>query len=531
MVRRMQQTAIELLKANSSTLAALYTEQSTFEGVLRQTMDDKGYPHKAVAKLAQDGHLGPLMQVLVLRTSTGSNSRYGKQSVREISDIVNAFGASIGDHTPAETEQYRGNANQLQRIDRALSFRKASHEIPVSFGESATNNFGFQSKFVDLADRTLRTPIAIIGYGAAGILVHFALRELGFQNITMFEKQKESLGIWNRDNVYKGSRNNPFTLDFFDETLVAAPGGGEEVKEFLERLSENTAPQQAEIERVSPGNLRHTLTVQGLKQQFPIVINAMGLGAPVPLSDPERMTTMASISEAGPRWQKTLDARRVEGHRLVFIGLGNSTAEMLRQVHELQDKGVDVDYRVLTHYPREAVYNPSCGVTVDGKPYRVFRDLTQPNLVDYQGDLDESRYDYGRALNAGKILWGVRRWVVQDGTLGAINAKGRVISTVDYNSIFTLTGYRHTQDSLEAMGCTWDTENGCGLFDYDGEMVRNPKATAAEDRLHKGYFGFGAVLDAPHNRNAIVIPGMLHRLGDLLFGVVMRATEFQQTRA
>jgi hypothetical protein len=37
----------------------------------------------------------------------------------------------------------------------------------------------------------------------------------------------------------------------------------------------------------------------------------------------------------------------------------------------------------------------------------------------------------------------------------------------------------------------------------------------------------GVIAQTPHDPNISVIPGMLHRLGDLMFGVVMRAFEAQ----
>jgi hypothetical protein len=49
--------------------------------------------------------------------------------------------------------------------------------------------------------------------------------------------------------------------------------------------------------------------------------------------------------------------------------------------------------------------------------------------------------------------------------------------------------------------------------------------------VFKGYFGIGAVLDAPLNRNAIVIPGIVFRAPDLLFGVIMRAVEYTRRKA
>src|SRR5262245_31326209 len=108
------------------------------------------------------------------------------------------------------------------------------------------------------------------------------------------------------------------------------------------------------------------------------------------------MITNATFREAGARWQHRLQFEDVVGKRLIFIGLGNSTAEMLRQMHDFLDGGVDTDYRVLTHYSVDAVFNPNAYVYADGKLFRVFRDVSRPNLVDFQGDLSISRHDYYR---------------------------------------------------------------------------------------------------------------------------------------
>ena len=69
------------------------------------------------------------------------------------------------------------------------------------------------------------------------------------------------------------------------------------------------------------------------------------------------------------------------------------------------------------------------------------------------------------------------------------------------------------------------TKNGFPLYDYDGEFQKKPGAIGRE-RVYKGYFGIGAILDSSHNQNSIVIPGMIHSIPDLLFGIIMRSYEF-----
>jgi hypothetical protein len=205
---------------------------------------------------------------------------------------------------------------------------------------------------------------------------------------------------------------------------------------------------------------------------------------------------------------------------------------MLRQVHEYMDKGHDVDYRILTHFPKEAVESPDTVVMQGGRQFRVFRDISRPNLVDFQGDLPDSRFDYFRALRSGRIISGVKKWNVDgQGNLATFNARGRLTDQLVCTRIYTLTGYKHDEETLTRMGCAYDPEGCCALYDYDGEMA-NPNATTdPTTRLLKGYFGLGPVLEAPHNPNAIVIPGIIFRLGDLLFGTVLRAAEYMARKA
>ncbi len=62
-------------------------------------------------------------------------------------------------------------------------------------------------------------------------------------------------------------------------------------------------------------------------------------------------------------------------------------------------------------------------------------------------------------------------------------------------------------------------------YDYDGEFQQCP-ASSGRQRVHAGYFGLGPILRAPENPNADVIPGNIYRMGDLLFSIVVRATEY-----
>lgn len=429
---------------------------------------------------------------------------------------------------------YKGTPEQNYRIDRAISTN--SNSSTEFFGTGAAGQFSLSGVPSVYITNTSSVQIAVVGQGAAGILVTRALRRLGYK-VHTYEKRAAALGIWSLEDVYRGSRNNPRDLRFDGHTLFKAPGEGREVREFLNdsRLFAQTDHNLA-VTRIKAGQLNHELTFSdGSTRSFPIVINAIGLGRPKDPNDPTRMTTSSTKKghgHVGLRWQTILDAQEIRRKRLVFVGLGNSTAEMLRQVHRLQSiLGVVVDYRVLTHYPSEAIYNPNSTVSERGRHYRVFRDLSIPNLVDYQGDLADSRFDYYKALMNRRIVYGARHWEVDGDTMYVYGQKkgGRsrvLIDKFKFDKVWTLIGYGHTRESVEKYDCVWDDKYGCIRYDFDGEM----HSRSVSHRLAKGYFGFGSILESPLNPNAVVIPGMIHRIGDLLFSVIQRAREVRENR-
>ncbi len=505
-------TAAAALRA--TVVPGLYRELP-LESILPEFFYDKGYDLGVVKDLARKSYLGSMLDGLFMRGGAfaDASSVFEYFALRDVGG-VRRHGITI---------PYTGTPDQNLEIDRVLTTLSDSSRF---LGEGAGSSF--KTRHFSHPPDYLHVPIAIVGYGAAGIMVHRALRDLGFEKITIFER-REALGIWSQRNVFDGSRNNPRRIEFQDFRLDSAPGGGDEVKKFL-LDSSILRPDRLEVDEIVPSDLGHLLSVKGKEpdvRTFPIVINCCGIGKPVPLSDPERML---GPDERVPavRWQMQLEEKDARRKRFILIGLGNSTAEMLRQIHALQDEGVDVDYRVLTHYPRDAVFNPSHSVELHGRIYRVFRDLSRPELTSFQGDLPVSREDYYRALHGGRIFSGVTQWdVSQNGRLGVWqgNDRGDAHTELSYDALYALIGYRHSKESFEAMGCTYDHVGRCAQYDYDGEMIRTPGKTGG-DRVHKGYFGFGAVLDAPHNRNTSVIPGMLFRLPDLIFGITMRAGEW-----
>lgn len=505
----------------------LHSQPAQIERTIAQFGRDKGYrqdllylPHS------------PMPRMLSVLTRRHFDSNLGRLRINATYSVA----------------PYRGLPEEIGLIDRALIHNNSGNNF-VGEGASAhaiiapaLSSWRHVFSSVSYMPTEPSLPVAIVGAGAAGLIVQEALRRAGFTNLSLFERRPQPAGIWSESSVYDGSRNNPRDLDLFGFSLSRGPGTGKEVRDVLLAATHGRKVfiQSRPVRSITPGNLQHVLEfTDGALSEFPIVINCCGMGLPRPISDKTKMVGPERHVSA-VRWQyPRLSVADARSKMFVFIGLGNSTAEMIALLQEFQTAGVDCDYRVLTHYPREAIFNPQETVIHNRKGYRVFRDLTKPDLTSFQGDLEPTRRAYFRALADGKIIPDVVQWDVTNtaGTrvMGIRRRRARRISDfIPFDHLYILTGYRHTAQSLQSFGLSYDPDGLYPHYDYDGEFLRADPRTFSNNaggaRVFKGYFGFGSVLNAPHNKNSIVIPGMLFRISDLLAGVVFRTAEYYASR-
>jgi NAD(P)-binding Rossmann-like domain len=480
-------------------------------------IQDKDYDQGAIKELSRQGILKDFMSSFI--TAGRDEVPWNFIGARLLSSSISP---SLFLHS------YRGEIPDDILFQQANSLFSSTQRFIGQGAATSTDSFSYGEY-----DNS-GVPIAIIGTGAAGLMAARTLARIGFSNITLFENKDNRFGIWSNENVFRGSRNNPRKFSFFGNDLEAAPGNGDSVRRFLSRIADDITYDFTVIEEtvtaVIPGDLNHKIVTTVDERTFPIVINAMGLGKPRTLNDKSRMTIYPDTEVKGAtRWQKTnLEAKTTQGKRYIFIGLGNSTAEMIQQLHALEDQGYDIDYRILTHYPLEAIMNPYDTVMTKKGSFRMFRDLTKPDLTSFQGDLEQSRNDYFRALLRGRIISDVTMWGChQDGANKKVGyTQNGEQHEIEYDKLMVLTGYEHTALSVEPFGCKFCSKTKAVHYDYDGEIVATPGAN--EGRLHKGYFALGAITDAPHNRNAVVIPGIISSIPALAGGVVMRAHEYRR---
>jgi hypothetical protein len=430
---------------------------------------------------------------------------------------------------------YDTDASTMKEIDSTVTYSNGFGNNAENFqGHGASGFAQLKASIVNNA-QVQQVPIAVVGEGAAGILVVAALRIIGFKNVHLYEK-RAALGIWSHETVYKGTKNNPRRINFNTHSALNPARGdgtkdGTDVKEFLNGIraafNPNNRNDEEPVNSITPdatGNFNHKLTTKELgEEEFPIIINCIGTGTPREFHDPDRMKLLsASDRPVAVRWQDPrLSPKDLRGKAIAIIGLGNSAAEMMSQLNDFRRDGVDCDYKIFTHFPEDAVYDPHAVVTDKEKQFRVYRDLSIPDLTGFQGDLHKSNADYRQALYEGRIEAGVTGWGVKEGRLVFKQEGTSYNNEYEFNKLYVLTGYQIKPEVFAKFGVPV-SRVGHPTYHHDGEFVDG------NDDILKGYFGFGAVLDRPEARNTTVIPGMMFRLPDLLFGVIMRAMEYQE---
>lgn len=518
----------------------------------------KGFPQTAIQGLAAEGTLGSALDKLFLgnhRIGTAGYTDYFNPDDMIRSTYLNIMVAHsysrhqargrYEDSSLAE-RVYAGGAIEHGQIRQATSLAALEHAAGYNSSaqrqfrrNGASGSFAMPGINLDEAYRSEQltaVPIAVVGCGASGILLTSLLYDMGFKNVTVFDKRGRTNGLWTQKNVNEGTKNNPFRIQFGRHSTGAAidrrsiEGSGQDIDQFLGDIAyiAKIKPRKATVTSIQPGDLRHRITFEEAGETkietYPIVIYAPGIGEPLDPNDESRMSTPMQKGEAGSRWQKqfTSDDFARLGNRVVCIGLGNSTAEIIHQLHQ---KAPDIDYRILTHRPLSSMLDPTHNIDGLGT---IYRNTNLPELTKLAGDLPHIDRLFQRARKLGKIVTSVRHWHHDGSTLTAIHSNG-IKTRIPFSKLFTLIGYGQNPKTNRAMGLTtYDERTGSISYDFDGEVQCGDFDTDLQlprRRIYPGYFALGPLLKNRHNPNAIVIPGIQYQLQFLAFTLLVRAAE------
>lgn len=447
---------------------------------------------------------------------------------------------------------YSGSPEQNLEIDSAISQNRGESELRKFTGVGAHRSL-FLS-FYDVARRLSNTRINIIGAGASGLLAALSLSDIGYNNIQIIDQRPAAGGIWRDQRVAGLSKNNPFDIAVQGIRPVrAAPGPGSDIARFLAEVDYTLRRRgvrfvQGKVTSVEPGDLYHKLEFRSNNNTHtsisPILILASGTGSPLHPHSENHIKSDLRMVDAGHRWQELITYENAlvltkmtsPDRPLILQGLGNSTAEMMVQIHDLNQSypEINIDFVVVTHYPKDAIYNPTNDVTgLDGKVYHLYRDIKKPNLVKLAGDLKKIDAAFTIARDQGRIITDIESSRL-DGEKIVFTAKNGDEYRYDYDRqlLYTLIGYGQTKEFLESVGLGQsirDPYSGSIHYDWDGELQRSP-GELGRNRLYPGYFALGPILKSPENVNAPVIPGNIFRIYDLLFGINLRSEEARRRR-
>ena len=341
--------------------------------------------------------------------------------------LYQAIGASLyGD--PQAT--YTGTSQENILIDQAIAESDDHTGYRDRIKRGAARFFSLEGFRVPTWAGT-RTRIVILGSGAAGILAARTLLNAGYSNVVVISETDTYGGIWREPNVQL-TRNNPFPFTYEDFRVEAAPGSGLAITHFLDQLATPSAhthmkplPRivQGQVVRVVPGDLKHQIAYLNESGSLPtvttpILINALGIGEPLPLSRPGVIETDVPDEQGGARWQQHLtlqEAEALRGKRVVFVGLGNSTIEMIVQLQKWNQLGYNISYKVLTHHSHDALDYPT---SPDQSGYQLYRDISYPRLSRLAGDLAHIGTAFRQAWNSDEsdmeeVIADVCHWTIE----------------------------------------------------------------------------------------------------------------------
>jgi hypothetical protein len=432
--------------------------------------------------------------------------------------------------TPAEHDLKRmgmtakyGDVFDFIGTDRSHDSRlQPSQEVPKPLPD-LTNDRAYELPYKHLDNER----IVCVGAGAGSLIMASYLRRRGVppQNITTIDPRNERGGIWTEDWTRFGGFNNPAPLQFDRRVGLSLAGrGGNRMHDYLADLAEYYLDGSASVQGTVVDMQREyrgdkewiVRTEEGDTFEATSVLLATGRPHPRRIDSGRINSNLDELAAMPPsdeiiveRYQRRLDNSELDsGRPIVLIGLGNSTAAMLNQIHQYEDTtGENVDYIILTDRSYPAVYNPNRSVT--GKP--VFRQPKQGYLTGYSGDIPRDRESYDRALGRGRIMAEVTdiNYDSQEGTLRISNPS----SNREYQAphVFALIGYDRDDQLFRSAGAL---SRGT-LLDLVGVQRRTPEIRACDgavltrtDGFMSNLYAVGAAAATPQNPNAAVIPGI-----------------------
>jgi hypothetical protein len=370
---------------------------------------------------------------------------------------------------------------------------------------------------------------AMVGAGAGSILLasYLTLRGADPKNITIFDPANRFGGIWRDKDVRMGGFNNPVPLSFTDDHhLDTRDRRGNNMRDFLDDIAGEylrkvrfVGSEVTSLVRDDEGTWQAKAGRKHHEADYVVLAN----GTPIPRKlDGKRISTNLDELDHGKqplveRQQRKLTNRELRsGRPIVLIGLGNSTAAMINQIHRYEwNHRAVVPYYVLTDRSWGEVRFPDHNTRMNGKPTKpVFRDPKNGYLTGFSGDLSRDQYNYWYMVESGRIMTGVEA-ITHNGHLEAKSKRDKLI--IDDPLIFALIGNERDPKLFDQI----KSINGKG---HEPQIRACDGAVATKEHgYNSNVFAIGAVAATRRNPNAAVIPGIMSQVPGTTLTIALRS--------
>jgi hypothetical protein len=383
--------------------------------------------------------------------------------------------------------------------------------------------------------------VAFVGAGLAStsLAAYLTHRGLSAEHMTLIDPTGDFGGQWQDPNVQLGGFNNPVDMAILPgHVLDTSNRSGEKMLAMQRELAAaqledcTLVPDSvADLQRDKKSGEWHVRTSQGAVVDADYVVVANGTPYPRKIDGPRIQSNLDEMpGRVAPeellieREQRALTKQDLSsGRELVFMGIGNSTGTMLRQLQYYEIKtGLTVPYTILTDRSQQALENPAR--SRDGKP-PIYRDPQNGYLTGYSGDIREDNVGYRQALLEGRIVSGVRQvnYSRKSGGLQIVTTQG-ARKIIPAPHVFALLGNVRDYRLFDKIGNDVRTSSRVSpaIRPVDG-AVRTKR-----DGYKSNVFALGSVAATSYDPNAAVGPGIASRLPHVALTMAVRTYAEQQ---
>ncbi len=451
-------------------------------------------------------------------------------------------------------------------FDNALRDRdlgRAMESARVDYVPTWTRSRYWLSKYLlpqRVEEAIARTRVLAVGAGPGTLINMAPLVHCGLDshNIVMIDKQGVVGGMWARDPDGAGSAFNNPRLEVQGTEIDGDRDGrsNQVMSHFLHTLGRRIDGTVVEgevmaLQQRSFGRIAELANGETTGLAFGADLTMVSMGnEPLPMHSGKMETNASEFDGKFERWQRPFtgeEALKLDGRKVLIVGLGNSALAQVRFIEEANAiYNVNIKPVVITHFTSRGVWNEDEEmVRADGSVDRLTRDLPGGKTLNLEKDIMGSYERFGRLRRMSTFIrfedrqqvetYGIEGIVpsvkkcifseTEDGyavkiTISAEHEgdKGGDYLVDDIGMVFFLCGYGVLPEKLMRMGIQPSGVGKALVRPHDGAVIRDDGSVDASIFVT----GF-ASSDSKYAHSVGTIPGMLGRFPNVAWTAIVGA--------